>query len=224
MESLKVTSLVKDYIRGERSVRVLDHVDLVVDQGEFVAIMGTSGSGKTTLLNIIAGIDDPTAGCVYINGVELTSLSREEKTEYRRGNIGFIFQNYNLLPVLNGYENIILPSRLDEQDVNEELLAEIIDALDIEEQLVQLPDIMSGGEQQRVAIARAVYTRPKIILADEPTGSLDSVASRTVIKLLKQMRERYDQTIMIVTHDHEVAKAADRILYIEDGKIQTKKQ
>lgn len=225
MNILESISVVKEYSYSEeKSVMVLNKIDFVAKSGEFVIIMGRSGSGKTTLLNILGGLDIPTEGCVFIDGVELSALSEEERTEYRRENIGFVFQNYNLLPVLNGYENIILPSQLSDQRVDEPFLKDIAESLEIEEQLRQMPATMSGGEQQRVAIARAVYSKPKIILADEPTGSLDSESGQKVIRLLQKVKMKFGQTIILVTHDEKIADMADRVVYIKDGKVSEEQE
>lgn len=219
MEAVKAISLSKIYPNGEQDLQVLDKVDFTVENGEFVAIVGASGSGKSTLLNLVGGLDYPTSGCVYVNGVNLSALTEEELTEFRRTNIGFVFQNYNLIPVLNAYENIVLPSKLNGKTVDEKFLERIVKSLGIEEKLFQMPGKMSGGQQQRVAIARALYTKPTILLADEPTGNLDSGASMEVIKLMKRMHTRFGQTIIVVTHDNRVARRADRIIRIESGKV-----
>lgn len=222
MKNLKIVEtkeLRKIYGSGEKEVRALDGVNLSMQKGEFVAIIGSSGSGKTTLLNMIGGLDSPTSGEVIIYGVSLEGMDQEELTVFRRRNIGFVFQNYNLVPVLNVYENIVLPLKLDGKKVDQEFLQEIALELGIEEKLYQMPNALSGGQQQRVAIARALITKPVIILADEPTGNLDSKTSGTVIFLMRKMVERFHQTMSIVTHNEEIAALADRIIRIEDGKV-----
>ena len=219
MEALRVTSLSKTYENGEEELRVLDHVDFSVEEGEFVAIIGASGSGKSTLLNLIGGLDYPTSGCVYIHEVSLAAFTEEELTEFRREHIGFVFQNYNLIPVLNVYENIVLPSKLNGNPADEEFLDEIVTALKMKEKLYQMPGKLSGGQQQRAAIARALYTRPDILLADEPTGNLDARTSAEVIRLMKTLNRKFHQAMIVVTHDERVAEQADRVVRIEDGKV-----
>ncbi|MDO4170855.1 MAG: ABC transporter ATP-binding protein [Lachnospiraceae bacterium] len=219
MKIVETKELRKIYGSGEKEVRALDGVNLSMQKGEFVAIIGSSGSGKTTLLNMIGGLDSPTSGEVIIYGVSLEGMDQEELTVFRRRNIGFVFQNYNLVPVLNVYENIVLPLKLDGKKVDQEFLQEIALELGIEEKLYQMPNALSGGQQQRVAIARALITKPVIILADEPTGNLDSKTSGTVISLMRKMVERFHQTMSIVTHNEEIAALADRIIRIEDGKV-----
>lgn len=219
MEIVKAVGLKKYYITDTYEVHALDGVSLSVKEGEFLAIIGTSGSGKTTLLNLLGGLDIPTEGGVWIRGNSLKDMEDEERTVFRRRNIGFIFQQYNLVQVLSVCENIILPLRLDGAEIDQELLDEVTALLGIREQLDRLPQTLSGGQQQRAAIARALLAKPAILLADEPTGSLDSVTSMEVMGLLKICAEKFHQTVIIVTHQEEVAQMADRIIRIEDGRI-----
>ena len=219
MEIVKAVGLKKYYITDTYEVHALDGVSLSVKEGEFLAIIGTSGSGKTTLLNLLGGLDIPTEGGVWIRGNSLKDMEDEERTVFRRRNIGFIFQQYNLVQVLSVCENIILPLRLDGAEIDQELLDEVTALLGIREQLDRLPQTLSGGQQQRVAIARALLAKPAILLADEPTGSLDSVTSMEVMGLLKICAEKFHQTVIIVTHQEEVAQMAYRIIRIEDGRI-----
>lgn len=219
MEMVKAVGLKRYYDTEENEVRALDDVSLSVEEGEFLAIVGTSGSGKTTLLNLLGGLDIPTEGGVWIEGQSLRDMNNEERTVFRRKYIGFVFQQYNLVPILNVYENIVLPLRLDGAKIEEELLEEIVELLGIKEKLGNLPKELSGGQQQRAAIARALLAKPALLLADEPTGSLDSATSREVMKLLRTCAERYHQTIAVVTHQQEVAQMADRIIHLLDGKI-----
>lgn len=219
MEIVKAVGLKKYYITDTYEVHALDGVSLSVKEGEFLAIIGTSGSGKTTLLNLLGGLDIPTEGGVWIRGNSLKDMEDEERTVFRRRNIGFIFQQYNLVQALSVCENIILPLRLDGAEIDQELLDEVTALLGIREQLDRLPQTLSGGQQQRVAIARALLAKPAILLADEPTGSLDSVTSMEVMGLLKICAEKFHQTVIIVTHQEEVAQMADRIIRIEDGRI-----
>lgn len=220
MNAVKTVSLTKAYVNGDISTLALNRVSLEIKKGEFVSIVGNSGSGKTTLLNIIGGLDKPTEGAIYINDISIYDLEEEERCIFRRENIGFIFQNYNLLPVLNVYENIVLPERLDGKEIDDEYIEEVANALGIGEILMQMPNTLSGGQQQRVAIARALCVKPAIILADEPTGSLDSKASWEVIRLMREAADRYNQTIAVVTHSEEIAKKTDRIIRIEDGELR----
>lgn len=200
-------------------MRALDGIDLTVEQGEFVAIVGTSGSGKSTLLHMLGGLDNPTSGSVEVDGKELSKMNDEELTIFRRRNIGFVFQNYNLVPILDVYENIILPIELDGENVDKEFVYKIVHMLGLTEKLNNMPNNLSGGQQQRVAIARALVTKPAIVLADEPTGNLDSKTSQEVLGLLKMTGQQFHQTIVIITHNNEIAQLADRIVRIEDGRI-----
>lgn len=220
MESiLKVKELKKYYGSGEALVKALDGVSLEINRGEFVAVVGTSGSGKSTLLNMIGGLDNPSYGKIEIDGNEISKMSDEELTIFRRRQIGFIFQNYNLVPMLNVYENIVLPIQLDGNKIDKEFINEIINLLGITSKIKTMPNKLSGGQQQRVAIARAISTKPSIILADEPTGNLDTKTSLEVIGLLKNTSKAFNQTIVMITHNEEIAQMADRIIRIEDGKI-----
>lgn len=219
MKILKAVNLQKIYGKGETQVRALDGVNLSVDKGEFVAVVGTSGSGKSTLLHMIGGLDVPTAGSVTVDGQELSHMTDEQLTIFRRRNIGFVFQQYNLVPMLNVWENIILPVKLDGRQVERDYVEEIIDTLGLEKRLNSLPSMLSGGQQQRVAIARALASKPSMILADEPTGNLDSETSREVLELLKETSERFHQTIVMITHNPEIARQADRMIRIGDGRV-----
>lgn len=219
MSILETTNLKKIYGSGDAAVRALDDISFSVDKGEFVAIVGTSGSGKSTLLHMLGGLDCPTSGSVTVDGQKLFSLKKDDLTVFRRRKIGFVFQNYNLVPVLNVYENIVLPLQLDGQTPDAAYINGIIETLGLERKLKNLAGNLSGGQQQRVAIARALSTKPAIILADEPTGNLDSKTSMDVLKLLKMTSEKYSQTIVIITHDEQLAQMADRIVRIEDGRI-----
>ena len=219
MTILETKALRKIYGSGDTEVRALDGVDLTVDKGEFVAVVGTSGSGKSTLLHMLGGLDRPTSGAVLVDGSDIFSLKDEALTIFRRRKIGFVFQNYNLVPVLNVYENIVLPIQLDGGRVDEAYVNRIIETLGLEDKLQRLPNNLSGGQQQRVAIARALAAKPAIILADEPTGNLDSKTSQDVMGLLKVTGEKFGQTIVMITHNEEIAQMADRIVRIEDGRI-----
>ena len=199
--------------------KALDGVTLSIEQGEFVAIVGTSGSGKSTLLNMMGGLDVPTSGSVKVKGKELAELTGEQLTIFRRRSIGFIFQNYNLVPVLNVYENIVLPVELDGDTVDQKFMDEVVRLLALEDKLDSMPNHLSGGQQQRVAIARALVSKPAIVLADEPTGNLDSRTSNDVLGLLKVTSDKFHQTLVMITHNNEVAQLADRIIRIEDGRI-----
>lgn len=222
MEVLKTESLKKYYNQSKVVVKAIDGVDISVSHGEFIAIVGSSGSGKSTLLNMLGGLDRPTDGSVFVDGKDIFSFKDEELTIFRRRKIGFVFQLYNLVPVLNVYENIVLPIELDGNDVDEEYVDSIIAALGLKEKINSMPNQLSGGQQQRVAIARALATKPSIILADEPTGNLDSKTSQDVIGLLKVTGEKFNQTIVMITHNEEIAQTADRIIRIEDGHIVSK--
>ncbi len=219
MEMIKAAGLKKYYVTDNYEVHALDGVSLSVEEGEFLAIIGTSGSGKTTLLQILGGLDEPTAGGVWIRGNSLKDMTEDERTIFRRRNIGFVFQQYNLIPVINVYENIVLPLRLDGAEIDEKLLEDIVRTLKIGEKLENLPEELSGGQQQRVAIARALMVKPAVLLCDEPTGNLDSVTSMEVISLLKTCAARFHQTVIVVNHQEAIAQMADRILRVEDGKL-----
>ena len=219
MTILETKDLRKVYGSGDTEVRALDGVDLTVEKGEFVAVVGTSGSGKSTLLHMLGGLDRPTGGTVTVDGKELSAMRDEELTIFRRRKIGFVFQNYNLVPVLNVYENIVLPIQLDGNAPDKAYVERIIETLGLEAKLQNLPNNLSGGQQQRVAIARALAAKPAIILADEPTGNLDSATSLDMMGLLKVTAQKFSQTIVMITHNEELAQMADRIIRIEDGRI-----
>lgn len=219
MVILETKNLEKTYGSGDRLVKALDRVNLQVESGEFVAIVGTSGSGKSTLLHMLGGLDRPTAGEVFVDGKSIFSLGDEELTIFRRRKIGFVFQQYNLIPTMNVYENIVLPIGLDGNSPDEAYIDKIVCTLGLENKLQNLSNHLSGGQQQRVAIARALAGKPSIILADEPTGNLDSRTSQDVLGLLKVTSEQFKQTIVMITHDEEIAQMADRIVRIEDGRI-----
>ena len=219
MTILETKDLRKVYGSGDTEVRALDGVDLTVEKGEFVAVVGTSGSGKSTLLHMLGGLDRPTGGTVTVDGKELSTLKDEELTIFRRRKIGFVFQNYNLVPVLNVYENIVLPIQLDGKAPDKGYVDQIIETLGLGSKLQNLPNNLSGGQQQRVAIARALAAKPAIILADEPTGNRDSATSLDVMGLLKVTAQKFSQTIVMITHNEELAQMADRIIRIEDGRI-----
>ena len=219
MTVLETQELKKYYGSGDTLVKALDGVDLRVENGEFVAIVGTSGSGKSTLLHILGGLDRPTGGSVRVEGKDIFSLKDEELTIFRRRKIGFVFQAYNLVPVLSAYENIILPIQLDGGQVDKDYVGRVIEALGLEQRLNSLPSQLSGGQQQRVAIARALAAKPAIILADEPTGNLDSKTSQDVLSLMKITSQKFAQTRVMITHNEEIAQTADRIVRIEDGRI-----
>ena len=223
MRILETKDLRKIYGSGDTEVRALDGVNLQIENGEFVAIVGTSGSGKSTLLHMLGGLDRPTGGSVIVDGKDIFSLKEEALTIFRRRKIGFVFQSYNLVPVLNVYENIVLPIELDGGKVNKEFVQRIVQTLGLDGRLDALPSQLSGGQQQRVAIARALAAAPAIILADEPTGNLDSKTSQDVLSLLKVTSQKFSQTIVMITHNEEIAQMADRIIRIEDGKIVTRK-
>ena len=219
MTILETKDLRKVYGSGDTEVRALDGVDLTVEKGEFVAVVGTSGSGKSTLLHMLGGLDRPTGGTVTVDGKELSAMRDEELTIFRRRKIGFVFQNYNLVPVLNVYENIVLPIQLDGTAPDKAYVERIIETLGLEAKLQNLPNNLSGGQQQRVAIARALAAKPAIILADEPTGNLDSKTSQDVLSLMKITSQKFAQTMVMITHNEEIAQTADRIVRIEDGRI-----
>ncbi|GGG03608.1 macrolide ABC transporter ATP-binding protein [Paenibacillus albidus] len=219
MTILKTKELKKCYGSGDTAVHALDGVNFDVESGEFVAIIGTSGSGKSTLLHMLGGLDRPTSGSVTVDGKEIFSLKDEELTIFRRRKIGFVFQNYNLVPVLNVYENIVLPIELDGKEPDKAYVEKIVGTLGLDKKMLNLPNNLSGGQQQRVAIARALAAKPAIILADEPTGNLDSKTSLDVMGLLKVSSLQFRQTIIMITHNEEIAQMADRIIRIEDGKI-----
>lgn len=219
MEILSAKDLCKSYGSGENSVQALNHVSISAENGEFVAVIGTSGSGKSTLLNLLGGLDTPTSGEVLVSGKKLFQMNEEARTIFRRRNIGFVFQNYNLVPVLNVYENIVLPIELDGTKVDTEYVKTILHTLGLEQKVQAMPNQLSGGQQQRVAIARALATKPAILLADEPTGNLDSKTGMDVIALLKMTSQAFHQTIVMITHNEEIALMADRMIRIEDGKV-----
>ncbi|MDO4944561.1 MAG: ABC transporter ATP-binding protein [Ruminococcus sp.] len=219
MSILTSKNLCKRYGSGENEVKALDNVSIDIKDGEFVSIIGTSGSGKSTLLNMLGGLDRPTSGSVTVSGKEIFDMNDEELTVFRRRNIGFVFQNYNLVPVLNVYENIVLPIELDGAEIDKSYVDLIINTLGLENKLMAMPNQLSGGQQQRVAIARALSSKPEIILADEPTGNLDSKTGMDVISLLKITSREFNQTIVMITHNEEIALMADRMIRIEDGRV-----
>ena len=219
MTILQTKDLKKYYGSGDTRVKALDGVDLCIEQGEFVAIVGTSGSGKSTLLHMLGGLDRPTSGTVAVDGKDIFGLKDEELTIFRRRKIGFVFQAYNLVPVLSVWENIILPSQLDGNKVDADFVGAVVATLGLEKKLRSLPNQLSGGQQQRVAIARALATKPAILLADEPTGNLDSKTSQDVLSLMKVTGQKFGQTMVMITHNEEIAQMADRIIRIEDGRI-----
>lgn len=219
MEILKVENLCKQYGKGENKVTALNNVSFTVNKGEFVAIVGASGSGKSTLLHLIGGVDRPTSGKVFIYGKDIYKFNDDELAIFRRRQVGLIYQFYNLIPILNVEENITLPLKLDNRNIDKQRLDELIKVLGLEERRTHLPNELSGGQQQRTSIGRAMITNPAIILADEPTGNLDSKASDEIVTLLKKSNKDYKQTIIMITHNLEIAKVADRIIKIEDGKI-----
>ena len=216
---LQVRGLKKYYGKGETEVRALDGVDLDIERGKFTAIIGTSGSGKSTLLNMLGGLDTPSAGSIKVGDTELAKLNSEQATIFRRKQIGFVFQNYNLVPVLSVWENIIFPISLDGRKPDKTFIMQVVKLLGLEKKLDSLPNNLSGGQQQRVAIARALASKPSIILADEPTGNLDTKTSDDVIGLLKMTSTEFHQTIVMITHNPEIAQMADRVIRIEDGRI-----
>ena len=219
MEIVSAVDLKKYYGAESTLTKALDGVSLEIEQGEFAAIVGSSGSGKTTLLNMLGALDRPDSGTVTIDGSELTQMSEEERTVFRRQKIGFVFQNYNLVPILSVYENIVLPLELDGQSPQEDWIGQIVDALGLSEKANAMPSTLSGGQQQRVAIARALAARPSLILADEPTGNLDSKTGRDVMNLMLETGRQYHQTILLITHNDQIARMADRVFHLEDGRI-----
>lgn len=216
---LRTEKLCKFYGEGENEVRAIDNTDIEIEKGEFVAIVGKSGSGKSTLLHMLGGLDIPTSGKVFIGNKDIFELKEEELAVFRRRKIGFIFQAFNLVASLNVWENIVLPMGLDGKEVDEAFIKDILNTLQLENKIENLPNTLSGGQQQRVAIARAIASKPDIILADEPTGNLDSKTGDEVISLLKMSAKKYGQTLVVITHDEEIAQMADRIIVIEDGKV-----
>lgn len=223
MSILRTEGLKKYYGKDENLVRALDGVNLEINKGEFVAIVGTSGSGKSTLLHMLGGLDRPSEGKVIVDDKDIFSMNDDELTIFRRRNIGFVFQSYNLVPILNVYENIVLPIELDGNKVDERYVNTIIETLGLGDKINRLPNKLSGGQQQRVAIARALATKPSILFADEPTGNLDSKTEQEVLGLLKVTSKKFNQTIVMITHNEQIAQMADRIIRIEDGKIVTKR-
>lgn len=219
MGIVETINLKKTYQLGKNKVYALNGIDLNIEEGMFVSIVGASGSGKTSLLNLIGALDTPTEGEIIIRELKLSELSQNEQTVFRRRNIGFVFQNFNLIPVLNVYENIVLPLKLDGRSVDHDYINLLLKKLKLEDKIYQLPNTLSGGQQQRVAIARALITRPAIVLADEPTGNLDSQTGMETISLMKNLSEKFHQTLMVVTHNDEIAQMSDRIIRLEDGKI-----
>ena len=219
MQILMTENLKKYYGQGDTAVHALDGIDFTVEKGEFVSIVGTSGSGKSTLLHMLGGLDQPTSGTVIVDGKDLSKLKEEELTIFRRRKIGFVFQSYNLVPVLNVYENVVLPIELDGNKPDKAYIDKIIHTLGLEKKLMSLPSQLSGGQQQRVAIARAIAAKPAIILADEPTGNLDSRTSQDVLGMLKITSDQFGQTLVMITHNEEIAQLADRIVRIEDGLL-----
>lgn len=222
MAILQTQNLKKVYGTGTNAVHALDGINLSVEKGEFVAVVGTSGSGKSTLLHMLGGLDRPTSGKVFVDGKDIFSLKEEALTIFRRRKIGFVFQSYNLVPVLNVYENIVLPMELDGKKIDQNFVQNILETLGLSDRQDALPSQLSGGQQQRVAIARALASSPAIILADEPTGNLDSKTSQDVLSLLKVTSQKFSQTMVMITHNEEIAQMADRIIRIEDGKIVTR--
>lgn len=219
MSILNTINLNKAYTVGDQTLEVLKDVNISIEQGEVAAIVGPSGSGKSTLLNMLGGLDNPTGGQIIINGIDLSGMTAKELTAFRRRNIGFIFQNYNLVSILNAYDNILLPLQLDRRQIDDAYIESIVSTLGIKDKLSNMPTSLSGGEQQRVAIARALSTKPSIILADEPTGNLDSKNGKEVIRLIRNSAKSFHQTVAIVTHDSSVADVADRIIHIRDGRV-----
>lgn len=219
MSILKSDNLCKTYGSGENEVKALDHLSISIEEGSFISIIGTSGSGKSTLLNMLGGLDRPDSGTVTVAGKEIFSMSDEQLTVYRRRNIGFVFQNYNLVPILNVYENIVLPIELDGSEVDKKFVKDIIGTLGIEKKLTSMPNQLSGGQQQRVAIARAMVKNPRLLLCDELTGALDTKSSKQVLRFVEQMNRQFGTTIVIITHNEAIAGMADRIVRLKDGKV-----
>lgn len=224
MSILQIQDLKKYYGQGDHIVKALDGISLTVEKGEFVAIVGTSGSGKSTLLHMLGGLDRATEGKVYVDGNDLFDMNDDKLTIFRRRSVGFIFQSYNLIPILNVYENIVLPIELDGARVDKGYVNQVIETLGLKEKVNNLPTNLSGGQQQRVAIARALATKPSIVLADEPTGNLDSKTSQEVLILMKQMSQKFNQTIVMITHNEGIAQTADRVIRIEDGQIASRSE
>ena len=219
MEILKVENLNKIYGKGENEVKAVNNISFSVQKGEFLAIIGASGSGKSTLLHLLGGVDRPTSGKVYIDGKDIYQLDDEQLAIFRRRQVGLIYQFYNLIPILNVEENIALPCNLDGKEVNKKVLEELLKTLNLEKRRTHLPNELSGGQQQRVSIGRAIINKPAIMLADEPTGNLDSKASEEIISLLRLSNKKYNQTVIVITHDEKIALEADRVITIDDGKI-----
>ena len=219
MRVLQTVDLKKYYGEEPNITRALDGVNFSVDEGEFVAVVGTSGSGKSTLLHMMGGLDTPTSGSVFVRDKDISKMNDEQLTIFRRRNIGFIFQNYNLVPILNVYENIVLPVELDGDTADQRFMDNVVNMLGLDDKLKNMPNHLSGGQQQRVAIARALITKPAIILADEPTGNLDSKTSADVLGLIKRTSTEFNQTVVMITHNNDIARLADRIVRIEDGRI-----
>ena len=219
MPILKAEALKKYYGKDSNTVKALDGIDLEIQQGEFVAVVGTSGSGKSTLLHMLGGLDTPTSGKVIVDGKDISAMTDEQLTVFRRRNVGFVFQSYNLVPILNVYENIVLPIELDGNTVDESFVENIIETLGLSEKKTNLPNNLSGGQQQRVAIARALATKPSILLADEPTGNLDSKTSQDVLGIMKMTSAKFHQTMVMITHNEQIAQLAHRVIRIEDGRI-----
>lgn len=224
MKILEVDNLTKYYGKGENQVRAVDNVSFKVNEGDFIAIVGPSGGGKSTLLNLLSGLDKPDSGNVYINGEDIYNLKDDKLTKFRRGNIGFVYQFYNLIPVLTVKENIILPALLESKNYDDKHFNSLIKTLNLKDRLNHLPNEISGGQQQRASIGRALINKPKILFADEPTGNLDSRSRKSVMKLLKHYNEKYNQTIVMVTHDMKLAREAKRIIVFIDGKIKEEKR
>ena len=220
MKIVSAANLKKYYGTEPNLTKALDGVSLEIEAGEFAAIVGSSGSGKTTLLNMLGALDRPDSGTVTIDGSELTAMSEEERTVFRRRKIGFVFQNYNLVPILSVYENIVLPLELDGQPPQADWISQVIDALGLTEKADAMPNTLSGGQQQRVAIARALAARPSLLLADEPTGNLDSKTGQEVMRLMLETSRQYQQTILLITHNDQIARMADRVFHLEDGRIR----